>query len=105
VGGLFERLSVESLDYDEDNWWRHAYRADFAPDALHKEDVRGGPPYGWSLPDASVDARVENEPYQTTFVDYLRICFAWSGFTGGADEERRAASQVLRRMAGDLLPI
>ena len=44
--------------------------------------VSGGGQYGVRVPDARIDAPLEGEWHQTTFVNYLRICFAWVGFPG-----------------------
>jgi hypothetical protein len=34
------------------------------------------------VPDARIDVPLEGEWHQTTFINYLRICFAWAGFPG-----------------------
>ena len=54
-----------------------------APDALHKDNVSGGEPYGVMLSDAGADARVVHEPHGVTFVEYLRlVILEWGGFPG-----------------------
>jgi hypothetical protein len=86
--------STDVLKYDEDNWEGGRYRLEIAPDAYHKEDVSGGPPYTIQVPNASADALLEGEWHRTTFVDYLRVAFRWGGFPGWqrlAPDERRSA--------------
>jgi hypothetical protein len=93
-----------TLAYDEENWYREAYRLDLAPDEYHKEDVSGGPPYTIRLPNPAVDAPLEHERHGTSFVDYLRTCFRWGGFPGWerlADDNVRRA--ILAELAKDLL--
>lgn len=53
-----------------------------APDEYHKEDISGGPPYSYVLPNPSADAFLYHEWHETTFVAYLRECFACGGFPG-----------------------
>jgi hypothetical protein len=53
-----------------------------APDYFHKDNVSGGAPYTILVPNAAIDAVLEYERHQTTFVNYLRICFAHGGFPG-----------------------
>ena len=45
----------------------------------------GGEHYVITLPNAALDAVVENEPHRLPFVDYLRRAFEWGGFPGYAD--------------------
>jgi hypothetical protein len=52
-----------------------------APDYLHKANISGGMPYGFSVPNAEMDAVFEYEEHALPFVDYLRLCFHWGGFT------------------------
>ncbi|MFD2564687.1 hypothetical protein [Aquimarina rubra] len=52
-------------------------------DDLHKDNVSGGQPYAIEITrEPSVDARFMNEPNETTFINYLRICFENCGFPG-----------------------
>jgi hypothetical protein len=56
---------------------------ELAADALHKDNISGGPPYAIQLTKApSVDSLFLNEPHHTTFINYLRICFENCGFPG-----------------------
>lgn len=74
-----------------------------APDRLHKDNVSGGPPYGFVLPDGCADAMFSAE-VTIQFVSYLRWVFSRGGFpaqTGTTQEEWR----VRRALAHDLLPL
>ncbi len=66
----------------EDPELRDPLALPLAPDALHKADISGGPPYSVEVPFAGADPLVANEPHRLPFVDYLRLCFAWGGFPG-----------------------
>ena len=90
-----------ALDYDEENWYREQYHIDLAPDFYHKDDVSGGSPYSIKLPDAGADAFFQDEPHDTTFVNYLRIAFGHEGFPG--DPQR--GYSALPEPPDDLLPI
>ncbi len=63
-------------------WDRGSFVVDLAPDVLHKADVSGGHPYAVAVPNDGVDGLFLWERHQTTFVNYLRICFRWGGFPG-----------------------
>ncbi len=78
--------------------------AEFAPDEYHKEDISGGPPYAITLPNTSADARVEHEWHDTTFVAYLRECFACGGFPGLARLPGGLPAEV-RQLALGLQPL
>jgi hypothetical protein len=52
-------------------------------DYLHKDNISGGQQYAIEIPKTrSVDSKFMNEPNNTTFINYLRICFERSGFPG-----------------------
>jgi hypothetical protein len=100
-------------EYDE---WRadddrvEPFVVDLAPDWLHKADVSGGAPYGLAVPNEAVDGLLLGEFHQTTFVNYLRIAFAWGGFPGFDRREpdwARAPETppLVRELAAELLPI
>ncbi|WP_445722533.1 hypothetical protein [Flavobacterium sp.] len=56
---------------------------DLSADDLHKDNVSGGQPYAMEITrEPSVDSRFMNEPNETTFINYLRICFENCGFPG-----------------------
>jgi hypothetical protein len=93
-------------------WDRGAFVIDLAPDYLHKANVSGGAPYAMAVPNEGLDGLFLWERHQTTFVNYLRICFRWGGFPGwdrGAlDGWAAPPSQprpLLAEVASSLLPI
>lgn len=74
-----------------------------APDRLHKENVSGGSPYGFVLPDGCADGMFSAE-VMMPFVSYLQWVFAGGGFparTGTTEAQWR----VRRDLAADLLPL
>lgn len=71
---------------------RGAFLLPIAPDVFHKDDVSGGPPYGFELPWASADGRLEHEWHETTFVDYLRCSILEYGGFPGVSAENPVAS-------------
>jgi hypothetical protein len=62
------------------------------------------PHYIVTLPNATLDAVVENEPHGLHFVDYLRLAFEWGGFPGYADMPDKAPALICR-LKERLLPI
>jgi hypothetical protein len=93
-------------------WDRGAFTIDLSPDYLHKANVSGGPPYSMSVPNEAADGIVLWERHQTTFVNYLRICFRWAGLPGwdrGALDGWASPSSPppveLAEVAQSLLPI
>ncbi len=89
-------LVVEGLEgwrFEYEDWldarahapdWTRPFVLPIAPDFYHKAHVSGGAPYGMELPCQAADAPLVEEWHETTFVDYLRICFRWGGFPGWA---------------------
>jgi hypothetical protein len=61
------------------------YHLAIAPDYYHKYGVSGGAPYEIAFPDLAIDAPLLNEWHETTFVNYLRLCFRWGGMPGLED--------------------
>jgi hypothetical protein len=57
------------------------YFLPLAPDYLHKADISGGSPYGIDLPFLGADPVFQNEEHAFHFVDYLRHCIHWGGFS------------------------
>ena len=50
---------------------------------LHKDNVSGGQSYAIEITkEPMIDGRFINEPNETTFINYLRICFDNCGFPG-----------------------
>jgi hypothetical protein len=62
------------------------------------------PLYAVTLPQASLDAIVENEPHSLHFVDYLRLAFEWGGFPGYA-EMPASAPKLIESLKEGLLTI
>lgn len=78
----------------------------FAPDFYHKANVSGGSPYSIAVPDAAADAPVPDEPHNTTFINYLSLCFAWGGFPGFSDcPPEKRPEEHLRFLREGLLPL
>jgi hypothetical protein len=93
-------------------WDRRGFVIDLAPDYLHKAQVSGGPPYAMAVPNAAADGALLWERHQTTFVNYLRICFRWGGFPGwdrgsldGWARPPVAPPALLGDLAGSLIDI
>ena len=117
VAAPLDSLASEFDEWQADRgteWDRGAFTLDLAPDALHKADVSGGPPYGLEVPNAGVDGSFLNERHGTTFVNYLRIAFVWGGFPGWDPDApvlgewarpSAPAPSLLRKIAGQMLPI
>jgi len=63
-----------------------------------------GAHYVVTLPSATLDAVIENEPHGLCFVDYLRLAFEWGGFPGYADMPGHVPALVYR-LKEKLLPI
>jgi hypothetical protein len=53
-----------------------------AGDPLSKYYISGGGPYQIVVPCRAADAALDHEWHNTTFVNYLRICFRWGGMPG-----------------------
>jgi hypothetical protein len=96
---MADPLQIASLDAVvetvTDEWWQEDIQQyvedenfgtaflDLAADDLHKDNVSGGQPYAIQITNQpSIDGNFLNEPNNTTFVNYLRICFDNCGFPG-----------------------
>lgn len=101
VYGISDAIDCVESGFGDDDDERSIYVV--APDALHKANVSGGDPYLISLPSPTADARLEEEPHNVTFVEYLRIAIGWGGFPGweNASADRPDELEQLRR---DLIP-
>lgn len=55
---------------------------EIAPDALHKVNVSGAPPYAVRLPDAGVDRRSDGLRVSPVWCPTLRRAIARAGFAG-----------------------
>lgn len=58
------------------------YSVPIAPDEFLKDGAGGAGPYTVPLGIAAADATLHREWHDTTFVNYLRICFRWGGMPG-----------------------
>jgi hypothetical protein len=55
---------------------------ELAADYLHKDNISGGLPYAIQITkEQTIDSLFLNEPNETTFIDYLRICMENCGFS------------------------
>jgi hypothetical protein len=105
--------------YDYDSMLPKSFPLDIAPNAIMKTGSEEGESYVIRVPDQSADALLEGEWHETTFVNFLRICFQWGGFPGfdlnGFAEIYRADAQqvgevkvppeIFARLTEGLLPI
>ncbi len=74
-----------------------------SPDYYHKDCISGGAPYQIRVPNSNIDAVLEYERSETTFVNYLRICFRFGGFPGL--KWYKGDLEELPRLIDGLLPI
>lgn len=103
VYGVRDAIGCIESDYGEedDDDERKIYVV--APDALHKANVSGGDPYLIALPAPTADARLEGEPHDVTFVEYLRIAIGWGGFPGWENASALPPAE-LEQLRRDLIP-
>ena len=104
-------IEAARSDYED---WRYAvnegdveagqFGASIAPDYFHKDNVSGGAPYTILVPNPAIDGVLEYERHQTTFVNYLRICFAYGGFPG-CQWHNRDIPKIMAQLSDGLLPI
>lgn len=80
------------------------YRLLFSGDYLHKFNISGGGGYEIGLPGAAADGLVRGEWHNTTFINYLRICFRWGGFPG-LEHAKALPLKDLAYLTEGLLPI
>lgn len=82
------------LAWDEEHTGEDEPPAFQLPLSPHRIAKAGGitdaPLYTVTLPNAGMDAVVNNEPHCLRFVDYLRTAFEWGGFPGYADRSQPA---------------
>lgn len=74
-----------------------------APDNYHKYGYSGAGSYNMLLPCKAIDTTFLNEPHNTTFVNYLRICWKWGGFPG-LERENRLTRKEFSFLTEGLLP-
>lgn len=77
-----------------------------SPDSCMKYEVSGGDGYFLLVPNASIDGLFDDGRHNTTFVDYLRICFRSGGIPDlERVQHRKAIAMALAILRQDLLPI
>jgi hypothetical protein len=81
---------------------RDPYNLPLAPDYLHKANISGGPPYGLELPFVGADPIFVNEEHELPFIDYLRLCFRWAGFS--RLQRDSSAATFVREFGAGLIP-
>ena len=98
------RIEYEDWCYDVDKEDVEAgsFRIPIAPDYYHKDNVSGGTPYSIFVPNAKIDAVLEYERHQTTFVNYLRNCFLLGGFPG-IKWHNGEVPRIMARLSEELL--
>lgn len=96
---MADPIQVDSIDalveIVTEKWWQEDIQQyvddenfgcaflDLAADDFHKDNVSGGQAYAIQITkEPSVDSGFMNERHDTTFIDYLRICFEYCGFPG-----------------------
>jgi hypothetical protein len=97
-------IEVESaqvvLELDDWMQWSNDKQQDgscellIAPDEYHKYRYSGGGSYAIPLLAPSADAPLRYEWHNTTFVNYLRICFRWGGLPGLERAETRPEHEL-----------
>jgi len=111
-----DRLAMRKHFESEYESWEHnqadggdlgAFALDVAPDALHKANISGGAPYGFLVPDGSVDAMFRYEDgLLLPFIEYLRLVFRCGGFPSTAHRDCGAAvRESCRALAKGLLDL
>jgi hypothetical protein len=84
---------------------RPSFRMPISPPRSVKAGISAdGAHYVMTLPSATLDAVVENEPHGLCFVEYLRLAFEWGGFPGYADLPGKVP-ELVGRLKERLLPI
>ncbi len=105
--------SPESAPFDHKEWISFVqegdpeagpFRISLAPDVYHKDNYSGGEPYAMAVPNPGIDGLFEFERHETTFVNYLRLCFRYGGFLGIEALGREAPAGLLD-LGRDLLPL
>ena len=95
----------QAKEYMEDEDFGFTFLV-LAADDLHKDNVSGGPPYSLEITkQPSIDGNFINEPNNTTFINYLRICFEYCGFPGIRSEAKNDNQLFFDRVNAQLKPI
>ncbi|CAM4023298.1 Knr4/Smi1-like domain-containing protein [Flavobacterium branchiophilum] len=76
----YEYWEEEIQQYVDDEEFGCAF-LNLSADDLHKDNVSGGQAYAIKITsEPTIDSKFMNEPNDTTFINYLRICFEYCGF-------------------------
>lgn len=76
----YEYWEEEIQQYVDDEEFGCAF-LNLSADDLHKDNVSGGQAYAIKITnEPTIDSIFMNEPNDTTFINYLRICFEYCGF-------------------------
>ena len=103
ASGVFEDWEYQRLGVNPE--FSDPFYLPLAPDDLHKANISGGGPYGIELPFLGADPIFMGEAHNLSFVDYLRLCFRYSGFPGLEHHtERTDVREFLKVMTKDLEP-
>lgn len=95
----------EMEDYIQDQDFGYAF-LELSADDLHKDNISGGAPYALQLKkEKSIDSNFLNEPNNTTFINYLRICFEHCGFPGMFENDNSQFKQFFDRVKPKLQKI
>lgn len=81
--------------------WEYETELIIAPDSYHKYGYSGGGAYSISFPCKHFDTLLINEPHNTTFINYLRICISSGGFSG-SELSNLLPQEMLMFLAKDL---
>ena len=97
-----ELLDQASNREDDDACGDEELELVLSPDDLHKANISGDA-YYIALPDARADFQFDDW-HKTTFVNYLRITFAWGGFPGW-ERYNNPPRKELAELSESLLPL
>ena len=86
-----ELTDADYFDYLAETYEEEGFVGlELSPDYLHKDNISGGTAYSILLTERpSIDAQFLNEAHNTTFINYLRICFENCCFSRITNPENR----------------
>ena len=94
---------MEEYIQDDDFGFAFLY---LSADSLHKDNISGGAPYALQLNrQKSIDGKFLNEPNDTTFINYLRICFEKCGFPGMSSADNKIFQEFFDKVKPQLQKI
>jgi len=94
------KMVTEHIKYGA---WGPGSPLSLSPDRWFKYGFGGSGAYSISLPCKAFDAPLLLEEHDTTFINYLRICFRWGGFPGLESDHRFPRGQI-EFLNKDMLP-